>query len=191
MGKSAPFLLGLTRARGRGWGIGHLMVVQDDRLHAEVPCHLYLIYVRRAAVEADEKLDPLVPQGFYGLRVEPVAFRPRRQVDLRRHAKLFEEIDHQGRRGHAVGIVVAEQSDPLARFQRARHDVYRSLHIGQQKGVGEVLYPGVEEAHPVIARPDAPGGEDPGDEMGEVEALDERCDDGRFIWLDSEHALLL
>ena len=54
-----------------------------------------------------------------------------------------------------------------------------------------MLYPGVEEAHPVIARLDAARCEDPGDEMGEIEALNECCDDGRFIRLDSEHALLL
>ena len=62
VGKSGVLSLRVDEGPRAGMGVAHLVVVHDDRLHAEASRPVSIsAHVRRAAVEADEKVDALLP----------------------------------------------------------------------------------------------------------------------------------
>ena len=78
---------------------------------------------------------------------ETVAFvHPMRQIGVHLPAERGEDFDQQRGGGDAIDIVIAKDNHRLAAFARDVEAIYGEAHVRQQKGIGKILEPRLQEA---------------------------------------------
>ena len=82
-----------------------------------------------------------------------------------------EKLGEQAGGGNSVHIVVAVDSDELPPLQGQAHPLGSRVHILQEKGVGDGLPAGGEQADGVLWPDDSPGGQQPRQQGGQPRPL--------------------
>ena len=130
------------------------MVVDDDDVAGKLGGAGERLVARRAAVDGHDEARALLDEAFDGGGVGPVAFEQTvGNVDARLEPVMGKVAGEQRRRRRAVDVVVAEQCHRLARLDRVRDALCRSIHVAQARGVRhQRLERGAQDVLNVVGR---------------------------------------
>ena len=158
--------MGIHHGQRRGQRRAALVVVGDDEIHADLAAVSGLIVGGDAAVHGDDEADALLLERGDGAAVEAVALLDA-GGDIVDHpsALAAEKLRQKAGGSDAVHVVVAEDGDGLAPFQRRAHPRHGRSHVGQGEGILQRLVRG-EKVPGFFRRIIAPGGEHGGSEGG-------------------------
>ncbi len=143
-----------------------LMMIKHDHVEAEPACELERLAAYRAAIDCHEELGPLGGEVRDRLAAGAVAFgHAVRDVDDRLAAAGAQILAEQRRAARAVDVVVAENGDTLAAYDRPPETLGRRLHVAQHIRVGhQIAQPRIEMALRRLWADAAPG-ENTGDQF--------------------------
>ena len=143
-----------------------LVVIEHDHVEAEPARELERLPADRSAIDRHEKLGPFGGEVRYRLRVGAVALgHPVGDVDDRLAAAGGQIFAEERRAARAVDVVVAEDGDALAAFDRPLEALGRRLHVAQAKRVRHQIAQARIEMALGRLRPDAAPGEHAGDQF--------------------------
>ena len=107
------------------------MVVGDHNRHAQLASALHGFGIGNAAIHGEQYAVALFRQSFHLGDIEAIAFAAAiRNMPTRFQAMAFQHIQHQGRGGDAVNVIVAPDHQFFARQQFVRKQLGRIGNLG-------------------------------------------------------------
>ena len=145
-----------------GQGVVGQMVVCDDEVDAEAGRKCGFLYGRDAVVHRDDEAAALIINRLDRVLREAVAVAlPAGQHTLDGGAHPFQVLIEQGRGGHTVHVVVAEDDDRLPLVDGPQDALTGFIHVGQEHGVAQLFF-ARQKGQRLGGVGDAPGSEDAG-----------------------------
>ena len=164
--------VGVHHRRSLRDGLLALVVVGDDHVNSKLPGKLHLPSGGDAAVHRDDQCDPLLGQVEDRLLIQAVALlQPVGDVGAHPPSQPGEAVGEQTGGGDAVHIVIPVDRHQLSRFQGTAHPEDRPVHVLEQHGVQQRLFPGGEQLPGLLRLCHAPGGQDAGQKGGDAGPL--------------------
>ena len=164
--------VGVHHRRSLRDGLLALMVVGDDHVNPQLPGKLHLPGGGDAAVHRDDQRDPLPGQVEDRLLIEAVALlQPVGDVGAHPPPQPGEAVGEQTGGRNAVHVVVPIDRNGLPPLQGPGDPEDRPVHVLEQHGVQQRLFPGGEQLPGLLRLCHAPGGQDAGQKGGNAGPL--------------------
>ena len=156
-------------------GIGELMMVQDDRVHAQLSCIGDRFMIGYAAIYGDDQTDPLGSQSLYRLPVKSITLRDTvRDIEGHPPMDLSQKLDKNGNGSDAVRIIIPVDDYLLLIVDGADKTIRRFFHILHQKRIVKVAKGRGEVPEGIIRIDDIATHENPGYDRAEAQFPDQQ-----------------